>query len=484
MQAVTDKDVYEAKQVVMWHATTPTLADGIVEAGAIQPSVDLDTGRQGWNFPQGEQQMESSLNETHAPIDATCHACGYRWSTDFKIGFFGSSYDNPDIPCPKCDSYNVTGVDPKAKQQTEEDIFDFVVEEKLKFPPVAAEDGGGGDNMETDSKVQLDPQFFDDENHLQGDVREVLLKIADDVVAGLDEDGIKLEPTFVVLTGSLLGPNWDTQSDVDFHIGVDFESYEEPGVMRVLFGSRARDWNNRGYHLLGRSLELYFQDDKEEHTAPAIYDVVNDVWMQEPDPGEKIDITTDIRTAATDYLQQVNDLIEVYEDLPKEGIVRFYEEIVAFWQSIREMRKEGLNSPEGRASKGNQVFKQLRRNAALEKLVNLLRDVQDDVYDVFRESLEEVDRLATANDYEKLIDEFLLSIIALTDIDEKGCDGRDPKAVYYVAYKFFEPTVDNFAIEHGIKSETLERFWRGIARMIGEMFDDERGCSSNYESGD
>ena len=247
--------------------------------------------------------------------------------------------------------------------------------------------------------VNLDPQFFDEENRLQPDVRRVLLRVAEDARLQLSEKGFILRPAFVVLTGSLSGPNWDDQSDVDLHVGVDFNQYLEPEIQKRFLALFARDFNNNKFDLLGRSLELYFQDAHESHNSPGVYDVENDHWTQIPD-GVRIEVTAEVTRAAEKYMHEVEALRTEYEEFPKVGAEKFLLKLQEYFEDIRRMRKEGLET-EGRASFGNQLFKQLRRNGTLTNLTDLMRQVRDDVYEVFRETgsewsrsvMEKIDKL-------------------------------------------------------------------------------------------
>jgi len=233
--------------------------------------------------------------------------------------------------------------------------------------------------------VELDPDFFDETNHLLPDVREVLLLVVADVLANLKEKNFGFQPLFTVLTGSLCGPNWDKDSDVDLHVGVDFSQVaHEAELFKTYLGLYARQFNLRGYDLAGRDLELYFQDVAEEHRAPGVYDLVADAWIQVP-TGVKIDITDEMKKAAAAYLKKIEEFEAEFKEQDPYGSEAklFLDKVRAFWQGVGMLRKMGLEAG-GRASFGNQVFKQLRRNKGLEKVTNLLRDVQDRVYEVVR----------------------------------------------------------------------------------------------------
>jgi len=235
---------------------------------------------------------------------------------------------------------------------------------------------------EVEQHVDLDPAFFDEENGLREDVRNVLLEVSDDVLCSLAERGMVIRPSFVVLTGSLCGPNYDAHSDVDLHIGISFAEYGDPDLMTRFLKLVARDFNRESYTLLDRALELYFQTDTEPHNSPGVYDIIGNHWVQVPD-GVKIEVTQEAVDASESYLVKVMDLAARYDRMDRREARGFLSTILTFWKSILSMRKESMREF-GREGLGNIIFKQLRRNGALEQLSNLIRTVRDDVYEVFR----------------------------------------------------------------------------------------------------
>ena len=233
--------------------------------------------------------------------------------------------------------------------------------------------------------VQLDLNFFDGENDLREDIRKVLLRVVDDSLVGLAKKDEIVLPEFIVLTGSLTGPNWDEFSDVDLHIGVDFFQFDDSSLTRKYLALYASDFNHQHYELLNRDLELYFQDVTETHDSPGIYNIEDAHWMKVPD-GIRIEVTKQMQKAASNYRVEVDILVAEYELSSKSQASSFLEKLLAYWQNIRSARSEGITTG-GRESFGNQVFKQLRRNDVLKDLSDLVRQVRDDVYEVYRDGI-------------------------------------------------------------------------------------------------
>lgn len=109
---------------------------------------------------------------------------------------------------------------------------------------------------------QLNTDFFDKNNKLHDDVREVLLKIKDDVFEYIEEEyGHDLKPEDVYFVGSLTGPNYDKHSDVDLHFVFDFDKYEDLNPQEILqdflYIFSKREFNTKEYDLLGYPIEIY-----------------------------------------------------------------------------------------------------------------------------------------------------------------------------------------------------------------------------------
>ena len=232
--------------------------------------------------------------------------------------------------------------------------------------------------------VHLDGAFFDETGNLFDDIRVVLQRVTTDLSNDLREKGFGIAGTSAVLTGSLLGPNWDDASDADFHILVDFKSYgEDEWVYREYLALYARSFNSRGYTLAGRDLELYFQDADEPHYSPGVYNIFDGKWVDEPTLEDQFDIPDDVKTDAARWKTDIEKLKKESANVSFEDSEIFLDKINQTFSNIRNMRATGIASG-GIASTGNQTFKQLRRNETLQILSDLRKDFENRVYDVKR----------------------------------------------------------------------------------------------------
>jgi hypothetical protein len=235
-----------------------------------------------------------------------------------------------------------------------------------------------------DYKNCLNQEFWDEAGQLREDIHDILVRIADDVLNDIEEDiGLKLEPDGIIFTGSLTGPNWDDTSDVDLHFLIDFEKYDEEFLAPFLH-FYAKSFNENEFTILDHSLEIYFQDKDEPHQSPGIYDIDNNEWKQVPDCVE-IEITNEHRERSRTFLDEINDFREDWDSGLINNNEQFLEDLKEYWKTIKDYRAKGLASEEGMYSFENIVFKMLRRNNALKTFIDLMRDVKDNIYDVYRE---------------------------------------------------------------------------------------------------
>jgi hypothetical protein len=230
----------------------------------------------------------------------------------------------------------------------------------------------------------LDTKFFDKDNKLHAAVRQVLLDVANDVLTDL-KDKAFFTPVFIILTGSMTGLNWDDESDLDVHIGVDFTKFpaDEVSLYKNMLAYYARVFNSNKYTLKGRNIELYFQDSNEKHESPGIYNLQQDFWIKTPDQ-TVAHFNSRVKEAAGKYLSEVSVLIFEWEEVSRnrEDIKKFLDKVNAYMKQVVEMRKQSLLN-DGMSGFGNQVFRELRRNGVLPKLSDLRKEAQDAYYDVY-----------------------------------------------------------------------------------------------------
>lgn len=238
---------------------------------------------------------------------------------------------------------------------------------------------------------KLNKEFWDSNNKLRDDIKDVLLTISNDIKEGLKDklDFIDIPIIKTIFSGSLLGPNYDAQSDIDLHFVVDFdqiEEEEERELLKEFLGVYAKNFNNNEFKILDHDLEIYFQDANEPHYSPGIYNIETNEWEEGPDCVE-IKYTPEEKDKADEFLNRIKELKNRFDDREINSYEDFLTELNDMMDEIKDYRKKGMSSEDTLYSTENIVFKMLRRNGALEILSNLIHDTKQEIYSVVRESI-------------------------------------------------------------------------------------------------
>ena len=240
------------------------------------------------------------------------------------------------------------------------------------------------------STASLCPILFDPPNLLKKNIRETLLKIADDQVNSLaQQHNLKLSVDHVILCGSMTGPDWDDQSDIDLHIiynplatlGVKSNKDNEKMIsLLVEFLNEFKfGFNNAEYEISDHPIELYFQSEDAQLNTPGIYDLREGKWIKEPDMSH-VEVTDEHRKIAKSWGAKIKSIVNSW----KEGAHSAEETLKTVEDRLDELKKwrqEGQASKEGLKSLPNIVFKMLRRNGMLKKLITLKEDLKRWIYD-------------------------------------------------------------------------------------------------------
>lgn len=222
-------------------------------------------------------------------------------------------------------------------------------------------------------KDELNPKVWND-SIIDEEVRENLLKIAQDFYNVTD---INADVKDVILTGSLSNYNWSEKySDYDLHILIDFKQVsEDVDLVKKYVDAAKNNWNKtHDIKIRGYEVEVYIQDVTEIHKSSGIYSLMKDKWVVKP---SKVEFTPDedaIKEKGKSSMMSIDDL---EKQLGKKKHDDFSEEVKKIWTKIKNYRKSGLDSEGGEFSVGNLVFKFLRRNGYIERLIDLKRESYD-----------------------------------------------------------------------------------------------------------
>ncbi len=219
-------------------------------------------------------------------------------------------------------------------------------------------------------KDELNPKIWDgDEMYVE--VREQLLTVAQDFYNTTD---LEAEIKDIILTGSLANYNWSEKySDYDVHLLIDFRDVnEDVALVKKLADAVRNIWNKKyDIKIKGYEVEVYIQDINEMHTSTGVFSLLNNKWNVVP---KKVDFELDeelIKEKSRGVIMMIDDLENEVDDYTYD---EYKERIKKIWGKIKDYRKSGLESEGGEFSTGNLVFKLLRRNGYIGKIISLRRE--------------------------------------------------------------------------------------------------------------
>ncbi len=231
-------------------------------------------------------------------------------------------------------------------------------------------------------KDELNPKIWND-FELDKEVRQQLLTIAQDF---FDKIELETEVVDIALCGSLCNYNWSEKySDYDLHIIIDFSDVDENyDLVEKACDYAKKVWNSQHeIKIKGYEVEVAIQDDEDLNKAidggrmGGVYSLMKDKWIKRPEradfePDEKL-----ISEKAKTIMMQVDDIEEESEEDKYEA---FDSKISKVWKKIKDYRQSGLESESGEYSVGNLVFKLLRRNGYIGKIMELKRKLYDNQF--------------------------------------------------------------------------------------------------------
>lgn len=196
-------------------------------------------------------------------------------------------------------------------------------------------------------------------------IREKLLEIAYEFIQFLKVDIIVSD---VHLTGSLSNYNWSEYSDFDLHIIADFNQFpkKQLDLYKELFTLKKTIFNSdQNIKIYNYDVELYVQDENEEHTSTGIYSLIKNDWLETPKK-EKFEINSSIlKSKVSQWTEKIDKVLESANEEP--DLQKSKKIIDSLKDKLKTYRKSGLEN-KGEMSYENLVFKYLRRSGHIEKL--------------------------------------------------------------------------------------------------------------------
>lgn len=213
---------------------------------------------------------------------------------------------------------------------------------------------------------------------IDSEVREQLVRIAQDFYEKVELDADVVD---IALCGSLCNYNWSERySDFDLHVIINFKDIDENyELVEKLCDYAKKVWNEQhDIKIKGYDVEIAIQDSDDikksidKGRMGGVFSLLNNKWIKKP---KKVDFEPDedmISEKAKTIMMTVDD-IEDSDDKYEE----FDEKISKVWRKIKDYRNSGLDSESGEYSIGNLVFKLLRRNGYVSKIMKLKRESYD-----------------------------------------------------------------------------------------------------------
>ena len=227
-------------------------------------------------------------------------------------------------------------------------------------------------------KKNLNPKFWKN-GVLDSRIRMKLLDIADDFIEFLGVDWAK--PEDITITGSLANFNWDENySDIDLHIIMDYSDVDErTEFVSNYFYSQKNLWNEEhsDIKIMGYPVEVFVQDVNERHDSSGVYSLEKNKWLIEPEREKLASSKVNkafIKDKVSEYMNKI-DKLEYLLNKSKDDeyrLRRVMEKSDKLFDKIKGERKIGFERSGGKEINNyNIVFKALRRNGYIEKLVNV-----------------------------------------------------------------------------------------------------------------
>lgn len=216
-----------------------------------------------------------------------------------------------------------------------------------------------------------------DEFELKSNIKENLLTIANDYLEYLELEDIDIED--IVLTGSLANYNWSEYSDFDVHIIFDFAQInKDVDLVQKYLDAKEKVWKlQHDLKIEGFAVELFCENIGGAGISTGVFSLLNNEWIKKP---SKVEFTPDeeqIRKKASKYMREIKEIESELES--GKNLEELSERISKVWKKIKDSRKAGLNK-EGEFSLENLVFKLLRRNGYIQRVIDAKRKAYDKRY--------------------------------------------------------------------------------------------------------
>lgn len=213
--------------------------------------------------------------------------------------------------------------------------------------------------MENAFHNTLNPKLWVN-NDLKPEVSRKLKEIAEAFIDFLEVPKAAIKD--IVITGSSASYNYTPYSDIDLHLLVDFDKVHKdcPIVGNFLISKKSEFNNNHDIFIYGVPVEVYAESIDNENVHNGLYSLKEGKWIDEPKKLKPVN--NDVAVKA-----KYKELAGLIDEVADKG------EAIELINKIKRMRKSGL-SKEGEFSVENLVFKKLRNEGLIGKLMDIKKE--------------------------------------------------------------------------------------------------------------
>lgn len=212
--------------------------------------------------------------------------------------------------------------------------------------------------------TELNPALWDGKK-MRPEVREALLKIADDFKTFMGIDDLAIED--ITVSGSNAAFSYTPHSDIDLHLLVDFSKLNPDDVYQELFNAKKYQYNDQhDIKIRGYDVELYVQDANKPVRSLGEYSIVNDDWTRIP-VQRRGNLDEKSTQAKYEKLKKLIELALSSDDLDR---------VTHITDTLKKYRQAGLDK-HGEFGPENLAYKILRTQGLIQKIFDHKAALED-----------------------------------------------------------------------------------------------------------
>ena len=226
-------------------------------------------------------------------------------------------------------------------------------------------------------KKQLNPKYWDKNKNFNQKIRKKILRIVRNFLEEIDLD----IPVYDIrLTGSLANYTYNKHSDLDVHIITKFKDInKDVKIVKEMLSDKRFIWNlKHNISIKGHEVELYFENKGEYHAATGLFSLLRNKWVRQPEyePPDSINVEG-LKTKIyniSDLVRRLEKKLKKTKD--KQEITLVYKKAILLKNKIMSVRRDAL-SERGEFAFENLLFKKLRNNGVIERIIDLINKSYD-----------------------------------------------------------------------------------------------------------